>query len=157
MFEKNNTPYAIINLIGRAFISDQNQDPFVMINSILESIPTEVKIKILDFHAEATSEKQAMGFWCAGKLSLVYGTHIHVQTADERIINGTGFITDIGMCGAYDSIIGMRKDLVLSRFLTGQRVRLSPGENEPWFCGLLCDINKDTGICEKIERICWRY
>ena len=117
---------------------------------ILESC--DARIKIVDFHAEATSEKRAMGYYLAGRVSAVLGTHTHVQTADEQIIEGTGYITDAGMTGPKDSILGVEKDIIIDRFLTyyPKRHRFAEGETE--MNGVLLDIDTKTGRCTFIER-----
>ncbi len=108
-------------------------------------------------HAEATSEKQGYVAFFKRTVSLVYGTHSHVPTADERVLSsGTGFITDIGATGSYDSIIGMNKDQALKRMLTGTKQRLEPGEQEPWLCAVSVTVNPDDGRCAKITRVQWR-
>jgi calcineurin-like phosphoesterase len=114
---KSGVEYAVIDLMGRVFMSGTN-DPFHAISSLLEGI--KAKVVVVDFHAEATSEKVAMGWHLDGRVTAVLGTHTHVPTADERILpGGTAYQTDIGMSGPYDSVIGVEKDLVLHRFLTG--------------------------------------
>ena len=145
---------AMINLIGRVF-SHQNFDcPFRKIDEILKQIPKEVTSIFVDFHAEATSEKQAMGWYLDGRVSLIWGTHTHVATADERILpNGTAYISDIGMTGVEDSILGMRKDYSLERFLTSRPLRLEPAEGQATLHGIITDINITTGKAIKIQRI----
>lgn len=146
---------AIINLQGRIFM--QNIDcPFQAADSILEQIGDKCKIIMVDFHAEATSEKQAMGWFLDGRVSAVVGTHIHVQTAEERILpGGTGFITDVGMCGAYDSVIGMEIEDALFRFIKGRPNRLKVAAGNVKFAALSLDIDNESGKCLKVERLLW--
>src|SRR5436305_3128053 len=109
---------AVLNLIGRVFMGPAD-DPFRAAERLVSSIPPDVKVRIVDMHAEATSEKVAMGWYLDGRASAVYGTHTHVQTADERILpGGTAYITDVGMCGPFDSVIGMEKETVINGFLS---------------------------------------
>ena len=111
---KNQQHYAVINLLGQVFMKGENLSPFRMIDKILEELPSYISNIILDIHAETTSEKQAMAHYLEGKVALVYGTHTHCQTSDERILGGkTAFITDVGMTGSFDSVIGMDKYISL--------------------------------------------
>jgi calcineurin-like phosphoesterase len=153
---KNGVPFAVINLIGKAFMYGENRNPFSTFDQIMKEIPPRYKIIVVDMHAEATSEKQGIGRYATGKASLVYGTHSHVQTADERIIDSkTGFITDIGMTGPYESIIGIRIDAALNRMLTGEKTKFEPATNDPWFCAIVVDIDEESGHCNRIERLRW--
>lgn len=146
--------FAVVNLIGRAFMVDGNRDPFKVVDKLIAQIPASVKIRIVDIHAEATSEKQALGWYLAGRVSLVYGTHQHVPMADERILLGkTGYITDLGMTGGYDSVIGMRKEGAIQRLLTGDKSKLEPALGDPWLCGLVADIDDETGHCRSVNRL----
>lgn len=148
--------YAVINLIGRAFMHPDNRSPFEAVERLIARIPSTVKIRIVDMHAEATSEKQGMGRFLTGRASLVYGTHSHVPTADERIFGGkTGFTTDIGMTGSYDSVIGIRTDAALARMLTGERKKFEPACDDLWMCFIVADIDPATGQCARIERHRW--
>lgn len=144
---------AVINLQGRTYM--QSIDcPFRAADEILEQIGGRCKIIIVDFHADATSEKQAMGWYLDGRVSAVVGTHTHVQSAEARILpHGTGFITDVGMCGPYDSVIGMRTADALSRFLKGRPERLHVAEGNPKFAGVMMDIDDRSGGCISIERL----
>ena len=149
---------AVMNLVGKAFMHADNRNPFHTIDKLFQEIPDRVKIRIVDMHAEATSEKQGMGFHLGRKASLVYGTHSHVPTADERIIDDwTGFITDIGMTGAYDSVIGMKKSTALDRMTeTGTNKRFEPAKGNPWICFIVSDFDEKTGQCINIQRHQWR-
>ena len=140
---------AVINLMGTTFMQPL-ENPFHCADRILESCTA--RIKIVDFHAEATSEKRAMGYYLAGRVSAVLGTHTHVATADEQVIDGTGYITDAGMTGPRDSILGVEKEIIIERFLTfyPKRHRFADGETE--LNGVLMDIDTKTGRCTSIQR-----
>ncbi len=144
---------AVLNLEGRVFM--KNLDcPFRAADELVAELQAETPIVFVDFHAEATSEKQALGYYLDGKVSAVVGTHTHVQTADERILSGgTGYLTDVGMTGSQDAIIGNQKEPALQRFLTQLPVRLEVAKKNPLLCGVLLTINEKTGRCEAIERI----
>lgn len=148
--------FAVINLIGQAFMHDTNRNPFQTVERLLAAIPDSVCLRFVDMHGEATSEKQGMGVLLDGRVSLVYGTHSHVQTADERLLKqGTGFITDVGATGAYDSIIGMDKKLVLKRLLSGEKAKLCPARDDPWLCAVEALIDEKTGRCRQLIRHRW--
>ncbi len=143
----------ILNLEGRVFM--KNLDcPFRAADLLVAELRTVTPLVMVDFHAEATSEKQALGFYLDGQVSAVIGTHTHVQTADERILSGgTGYLTDVGMSGSQDAIIGNQKKDALDRFLTQMPVRLEVAKKDPLLCGVLLTLNEKTGCCEAIERI----
>ncbi len=143
----------VLNLEGRVFM--KNLDcPFRVAEKLVAELREETPIVFVDFHAEATSEKQALGYFLSGKVSAVVGTHTHVQTADERILDGyTGYLTDAGMTGSHDAIIGNQKEPALERFLLQLPVRLEVAKKNPILCGVLLTINETTGGCEAIERI----
>lgn len=144
----------IINLLGRVFM-EPVECPFRASEILVEELRRlGVCTCIVDFHAEATSEKSALGWHLDGKVSAVLGTHTHVQTADERLLpRGTGFITDVGMTGAQDSVIGIKIEPSLKRFLTGVPQRLEPSGKNLMLNGVLLDICQDTGTCRKISRV----
>ena len=147
------TRYAVLNLQGRVFMGAIDC-PFKTADRLLAEIPEEIKVRIVDVHCEATSEKQALGRYLDGRVSAVLGTHTHVPTADERILaGGTAFITDVGMTGPYDSVIGNDIEGVLRRFLTGLPTRLEVGDGDARLCGVLLDIDAATGRARCIERI----
>jgi hypothetical protein len=153
---RSGTPFAVINLIGRAFMHGENRCPFQAVERLLPLVPSYVKIRIVDVHAEATSEKQALAWHLCGRVSMIYGTHSHVPTADERVLNGeTGFVTDIGMTGAYDSVIGIRREAAIHRLLTGEKRKFEPAHENPWMMGILASFDEDTGVCRHVERIRW--
>jgi len=143
----------VINLQGRVFMPDIDC-PFTTGLEAIENIRKQTPIIIVDFHAEATSEKQAMGWYLDGCVSAVIGTHTHVQTADERVLpRGTAFITDIGMSGPHDSVIGSIADLSIDRFLRQIPNRLVPASGNLRFCGALLEIDESTGLSQNIQRL----
>lgn len=144
---------AIINLQGRTFMIPIDC-PFRRADALLAEIAPSVKAIVVDFHAEATSEKLAMGFYLDGRVSAVIGTHTHVPTADERILpEGTGFITDVGMVGSSDSVIGVKKEQVINRYLYGIPQRFNAASEKPYINGVFIDIDEMTGQTREIRRI----
>jgi len=144
-------PYAVINLMGRVFMNGTN-DPFHAINDILRGI--EAKVILVDFHAEATSEKVAMGWHLNGRVTAVLGTHTHIPTADQRVLpGGTAYQTDVGMSGPYDSVIGVEKELVLNKFLTGMPGKFEAAKGNPKMCAALVTCDPVTGRATDIQRI----
>ncbi len=144
---------AVINLEGRVFMSNLDC-PFRKADALLKELGTKQKIVFVDFHAEATSEKGAMGAYLDGRVSAVIGTHTHVQTADERVLpGGTAFISDVGMSGARDSVIGIRKELSIQKFLTQMPVRYEIAKKDPVLCGVVVSIDESTGKATGIERV----
>jgi hypothetical protein len=144
----------VVNLEGRVFMKALD-DPFPAALAEIAALKAEgCRAILVDFHAEATSEKTAMGHHLDGKVSAVVGTHTHVQTADERLLpGGTAFISDVGMCGPRDSVIGVRKELVLERFLTQRPVTFEPAKKDVWVHGVLIDIDDKTGLARSIQRV----
>jgi 2',3'-cyclic-nucleotide 2'-phosphodiesterase len=148
---KSGIPYAIINLQGRVFMAN-NDDPFVVADRLVAA--TKAKVILVDMHAEATSEKMAMGWHLDGKVTAVLGTHTHVPTADERVLpNGTAYQTDVGMSGPYDSIIGVQKELVLARFRTNMPGKFEPAKGDPRLCAALITCDPQTGRASAIKRL----
>ncbi len=144
---------AVVNVMGRVFMPAVD-DPFRMARSVVQEARKQTPIVIVDVHAEATSEKIAMGWHLDGLASAVVGTHTHVQTADERVLpGGTAFITDVGMTGPYDSVIGMEKEAVLARFLDLPRGRMSPARGDARLCAVVIEIDVGTGRARAIERL----
>lgn len=144
---------AVLNLMGRVFIKELDC-PFRCAEQAVERLRCDTRIIIVDMHAEATSEKVAMGWFLDGRVSAVVGTHTHVQTADERILpNGTGYITDAGMTGPFDSVIGVEKDAAIKRFLSQTPVRLVPAKLDVRINGVILDIEPASGVCERIQRL----
>lgn len=151
---KNGTPYAVINLQGRIFMTS-NDDPFRGSDQLLSQI--SAKIVFVDFHAEATSEKVALGWYLDGRVTALVGTHTHVPTADENILpNGTAYITDVGMTGPYDGVIGVKRDMVVNKFLSNMPVRFEPASGDVRLCGVVVDCDNATGRATSIERIMLR-
>jgi hypothetical protein len=143
----------VLNLQGRVFMAPIDC-PFVTGLAAIEQIRKQTPIIIVDFHAEATSEKQALGWYVDGRVSAVIGSHTHVQTSDERILpRGTAYITDLGMAGPHDSVIGSVPDLALERFLRQIPVRLEPATGNLRICGVMVDIDESTGHAQAIQRI----
>jgi metallophosphoesterase (TIGR00282 family) len=144
---------ATINLEGRVYMSNLDS-PFLVADRLLQQLDSAIKVIFVDFHAEVTSEKQAMGFYLDGRVSAVIGTHTHVQTADERVLpNGTGFLTDVGMTGPYESVIGMRTDRVLKRFLLQTHASFEVAKRDVRLAGAVVDIDEDTGKARGVERL----
>lgn len=153
---KNGPHVAVVNVIGKAFMHGENRCPFKAVDRLFDQIPSYVKIRIVDMHAEATSEKQALGWYLKGRASLVYGTHSHVPTADERILGAeTGFCTDLGMTGGYGSVIGIKKEAAIHRLLTGEKKKFEPATEDPWMFAIVTEIDDDTGRCRTIQRVKW--
>ena len=142
----------VINLIGRVNMTPADC-PFHAVERLLKQV--EADIFIVDMHAEATSERIAMGHFLDGKVSVVFGTHTHVQTADERILpGGTGFISDLGMTGVEDSVLGVRKDIIIDFYMqSGKRFKFDKAEGEVWFHGCIFDIDEKTGKTVAVERL----
>ena len=143
----------VVNLMGRTFMNDIDC-PFRAMDKLLEEVPDRPPVIIVDFHAEATSEKMAMGRYLDGRVSAVLGTHTHVGTIDAQILpQGTAYVSDIGMTGPADSIIGDDVDSVLRRFLTGVPHHLSVGKGKPILNAILVDVDEDSGRANNIERV----
>ena len=144
---------AVLNLLGRVFMQPSD-DPFRIATELLASWAEDVKVRIVDMHAEATSEKMAMGWFLDGRVSAVLGTHTHVQTADERILHqGTAYLTDLGMTGSYGGVIGMKKGDIINRFRSPIHRKPDHSRNEVRICGAIVDIDEATGRARSIERI----
>lgn len=143
---------AVINLSGMVYM-DYAVNPFTRIEALLPAVQ-DCKIRLVDFHAEATSEKRAMGFVLDGRVSAVFGTHTHVQTADEQILpGGTGYITDLGMTGPLDSILGVEKEIIIEKFRTHMPVRFKIADGACSLCGCLFTIDEHSGLCTAVERV----
>jgi len=143
----------VANLLGRTFM-DPVDDPFRVADAVLETFRGQTKVSFFDFHAEATSEKCAFGYYLDGRASVVVGTHTHVQTADERILpEGTAYLTDVGMVGPQESILGMRAHESLQKFLTQMPHRLEVASGAAVLCGVVVDIDQETGKSLAIERV----
>lgn len=141
VFTKKNKKVAVMNLLGRTFM-DNIDCPFQEADKIIKEIEDEVDFIICDFHAETTSEKMAMGWYLSGRVDAVLGTHTHIPTNDERILEGeTGYITDVGMTGSFNSVIGVRKDIIINRFLTSLSEKFKQGKGDKWFNSVIMDFD----------------
>ena len=154
IFKCNNKNIAVVNLIGRTDMNILSENPFIVVDQVVNKIKNDTDIIIVDFHAEATAEKIAMKHYLDGRATIVFGTHTHVQTADEEITEkGTAYITDLGMTGPKDSVIGMEKGASIKRFLTSlpEKYKLAEGEAKLNACIFILD--DETNKPEKIERV----
>jgi metallophosphoesterase (TIGR00282 family) len=144
----------VVNLEGRVFMRPL-EDPFRVALAEIEALKAEgAKAILVDMHCDATSEKNAMGWFLDGKVSAVLGTHTHIQTADARVLpGGTAYVTDVGMCGPWESVIGVKKELVIERFLTGRPVSFEPAKRDVWLQGAIVDIDDATGRARSISRV----
>ena len=153
IYKCNNKKICVINLIGRTDMNVLSENPFILGEKIINDVKKEADIIIIDFHAEATAEKIAFGYFVDGKANIVFGTHTHVQTADEKILeNGTAFITDIGMTGPKNSVIGMNIETSIKRFVTTLPEKYKIADGDAIFNGCLFDLNDDNSVKE-IRRI----
>jgi metallophosphoesterase (TIGR00282 family) len=144
---------AVGNLLGCVFMGTYDS-PFYAADRMLQAIPEDVKIKFIDMHAEATSEKKALGWYLDGRISAIVGTHTHVQTSDERILpKGTAYITDAGMTGGIDSVIGVDKDKIIQRFLTQMPIRFEPSDGRACVEGVFMEIDSETGRALQCSRV----
>ena len=143
----------VVNVMGRVFMVSID-DPFAVVLKEVEALKARARVIFVDFHAEATSEKVAMGWHLDGKVTAVIGTHTHVQTADERLLpRGTAYLTDVGMTGPHDSIIGVEVEAALGRFLTGMPARFETAEGNPRLNAAIVEADEDTGRALDIERL----
>ncbi len=153
ILSKNNYKVAVINLQGRVFMKPIDC-PFRSVREVIPIIRKQTPVILVDMHAEATSEKVAMGYFLDGLVSAVVGTHTHIQTADEKILTaGTAYISDLGMCGPYDSVIGQEKSKIIERFLTGMPTRFEVASGDIQLHGVVIDIDETTGKARSIERV----
>ncbi|MBQ7654663.1 MAG: TIGR00282 family metallophosphoesterase [Clostridia bacterium] len=142
----------VVNLSGNYGL-DGADNAFSCAQKLLKELENE-KIIVVDFHAEATSEKRAMGFFLDGKASVVFGTHTHVQTADEQILpNGTGYMTDVGMCGVIDSVLGVKKEIIVKKMLDNLPARFDAASGECMINGCIFEVDEKTGKCLSVERL----
>jgi len=149
----NGLKIGIINLLGRVFLSNV-ECPFTTALKEIEKMREETSIIFIDFHAEVTSEKVALGWYLDGKVTGLVGTHTHIQTADERLLpQGTAYITDLGMTGSYNSVLGVKKELVIQKFLTQLPVRFEVAKGDEIFCGVIIKVDDNTGKAVQIERV----
>ncbi len=153
----NGIKVAVLNIAGRVFMPN-NDCPFRTTKEALDNLAKETNIIIIDFHAEATSEKIAFGYFVDGKASAVIGTHTHVQTADEKVLpNGTAYITDVGMTGPANSVIGIDIEQIIKRFLTNMPVRFETAKGEGILSAVVIEINNNTGKATGIQRLQIKY
>lgn len=144
---------AVVNIMGRVFMSDLDC-PFRCMQALLEDIRKETSVIIVDIHAEATSEKIAMGYFLDGMVSAVVGTHTHVQTADQRVLpKGTAYITDVGMTGPKESVLGIEPEIIITKFLQQRPIRFEVAEGPAQINGVLIEIDPTTGLATDIQRI----
>jgi metallophosphoesterase (TIGR00282 family) len=148
---------ATLNLSGRVFIGGSIDDPFRRADEEIEKLKREASIIVVDIHAEATSEKTALACFLDGRVTAVLGTHTHVPTGDERVLSrGTAYCTDVGMTGPYDSVIGVEKEAIIERFLTGMPTRFETAKGDPRFAAVVIDADDKTGLARGIERVLLR-
>jgi hypothetical protein len=148
---KNDVPYAVINLQGRVFMAS-NDDPFRKMDELLKQV--KAKIVFVDIHAEATSEKVALGWYLDGRVTALVGTHTHIPTADERVLpGGTAYITDVGMTGPYDGVIGVNKEQIITRFLNNMPARFEAATGDARLCAVVVDADDSTGKARSIKRL----
>jgi metallophosphoesterase (TIGR00282 family) len=146
-------PVGVINLMGRVFMANLD-DPFAVVLREIEELSRRTRVILVDFHAEATSEKSAMGWHLDGKVTAVIGTHTHVQTADERVLpGGTAYLTDVGMTGPHDSVIGVEIEPALRRFLNAMPARFETATANPRLNAVVIEADEETGLATAIERI----
>lgn len=154
IYNCKNKKIAVINAMGRAEINVQTENPFLQVKKVVDEIKTKVDMIFLDFHAEATAEKEAMGYYLDGEITAMFGTHTHVQTADEKILEkGTGYITDIGMTGPRVSVLGMDKDAALKRFLTSLPEKYKIASGETMLNACVFEVDDITNKVTNINRI----
>ena len=155
IFSVKNVPISVVSIQGRVFIKDLTECPFRTMQTLLSYLNSQTPIVIVDFHAEATAEKQGLAFFLDGKVSAVLGTHTHVQTADERILpGGTAFISDVGMVGSLNSMIGFKKESALRAMITQMPSRFEVDDEPPFVLGgVVITVNTESGKAQEIERI----
>lgn len=152
--KRSKAPVATLNLSGRVFMNGAMDDPFALGLEEIERLREKAKVILVDMHGEASSEKTAIASYFDGLVSAVVGTHTHVPTCDHRILpRGTAYCTDLGMTGPYDSIIGVEKDAVIHRFLTGMPSRFETAKGDPRFAAALVDVDEQTGRARSIDRM----
>ena len=145
---------AVFSVLGRIFMNLPSDDPFAAADRVLSQIPRHVRVCVCDVHAEASSEKVAMGHWLDGRCSVIFGTHTHIPTADAKILpGGSAYISDLGMCGPYDSVLGRRKDRVVKYMTTNMPQPFDVATGDVRLCGALAEIDPETGRALSIERI----
>jgi 2',3'-cyclic-nucleotide 2'-phosphodiesterase len=147
-------PVGVFSLMGRIYMNLPADDPFAAADWVLGEMPANVRVCVCDMHAEATSEKVAMGHWLDGRCSMIVGTHTHIPTADARVLpGGSAVITDLGMCGPYDSVLGRRKDRVLKHMTTNMPFPFEIATGDVRLCGAIAEIDEQTGRALSMERV----
>lgn len=153
VLDKGYVRIGVVNVMGTAFM-EAVRNPLDCIDEAISALKDDVKIIIVDFHAEATSEKRAFGYYVDGRVSAVFGTHTHIQTADEQILpKGTGYITDVGMTGPKNSVLGIKPEIIIERMKTNMPARFETAEGECCLQGVIFEIDKTTGRCVGVKRI----
>ncbi len=153
VIDRGSVRVGVVNLMGKAFMEGA-ENPFLCVDSLLGQID-DCRVKIVDFHAEATSEKRAMGFYLDGRVTAVFGTHTHVQTADEQVLpKGTGYITDIGMTGPVHSVLGIAPEISINWLKTALPARFETPASPQMLCGCVFECDAKTGRCLSAERVC---
>ena len=144
----------VFSLLGRIFMNLPADSPFAAADHVLAEVPGNVRVCVCDVHAEATSEKVALGHWMDGRVSFVFGTHTHIPTADAKVLpGGTAYVTDLGMCGPYDSVLGRRKDRVIKYMTTNMPVPFDVATGDVRLCGAIAEVDETTGRALSIERV----
>ncbi len=150
----NGVQVAVFSVMGRIFMNLPCDDPFAAADKVLKDVAPQIKVKVAEIHAEATSEKVALGHYLDGRASLIFGTHTHIPTADARILTGgSAYITDVGMCGPYDSVLGRRKDRVLQYMTSAMPAPFDVATDDVRMCGVFSEIDTTTGRALSVERI----
>jgi metallophosphoesterase (TIGR00282 family) len=145
---------AVFSLLGRIFMQLPSDDPFAAADRVLNQLPPTIRVCVCDVHAEATSEKVALGHWMDGRCSVIFGTHTHIPTADAKILpGGSAYQTDLGMCGPYDSVLGRRKDRVMKYMSSNMPQPFDVATGDVRMCGMIAEVDPETGRAVSIERI----
>ena len=155
---KNGKKVGIINIIGRTYMQGAISSPFFSADSEIEKLKDKTDIILVDFHAEATSEKMALGYYLDGRVAAVFGTHTHIQTADNKLLpKGSAYITDLGMTGSSVSVLGLEKQTIINRFLNGMPQKFEPANGKPQLCGCIITIDDETNKAASIQRVYEEY
>lgn len=153
IIDKGAYKVGVVNLLGTVWI-DGFESPFNVLEKILEELKKETDIIVVDFHAEATSEKKAFGYFADGKVSAVFGTHTHVQTSDAQVLSGgTGYITDVGMTGPEESVLGIKKEIIIRKFCTGFTTMFEPADTPCFFQGCVFTVDRKSGKCLEAKAV----
>lgn len=148
---------AVVAVLGRLYMRVQSDCPYRAVNRVLSALPDDVHAVVVDLHGEATSEKIAMGWHLDGRVSVVFGTHTHVPTADERVLpRGTAYITDLGMTGPYDSVLGRDKERVLRAMVSSVPAPFDVATDDPRLCGIVVEVDTETRLARSIQRVCFQ-